>query len=358
MSRTDEGSTPRDHLRVAIAAPLSAPLVERLRMSDPRIEIDHRADLLPPMRHIADFGGEPGFTRSVAGEGEFRTMLSEADALFGIPDQNPQLLREVVQTNPRLTWVHTTAAGGGGQVRAAGLDALALKRVRFTSSAGVHAEALSEFAILGLLAGAKKLHRLQSDQAARHWPDRWLMGQLSEQTVMILGLGGIGVAIADRLGAFGARRLGVNRSGAHSDRVERLISLDAAVDELSGVDAVVSTLPGTAATESLMNDAFLGALRPGATVVSVGRGSVIDESALVRALDKGQVGFAALDVFETEPLSVTSPLWARPNVLISPHTAALAVQEERRIADLFARNARHLLDDRPLVNAIDTVEFY
>ena len=124
------------------------------------------------------------------------------------------------------------------------------------------------------------------------------------------------------------------------------------------VDAVVNTLPGTSATDHLLSRRFFDALRPGATLVNVGRGTVVDEAALLDALESGRVGFAALDVFETEPLPVESPLWTHENVLVSPHTAALGAAEDRRIAELFAANATRLLDGESLLNRVNTVEFY
>jgi phosphoglycerate dehydrogenase-like enzyme len=120
----------------------------------------------------------------------------------------------------------------------------------------------------------------------------------------------------------------------------------------------VVTLPGTASTEGMLGAAFFGALRPGATLVNVGRGTVIQEDALVSALDSGIVGFVALDVFATEPLPADSALWHMPNVIISPHTAALSAQEDRLIAELFVANAGRLLDGAELQNRVNTVEFY
>jgi phosphoglycerate dehydrogenase-like enzyme len=124
------------------------------------------------------------------------------------------------------------------------------------------------------------------------------------------------------------------------------------------VDGIVVTLPGTAATERLVSADVLAAVRPGTTLVNVGRGTVIDEDALVGALRDGRIGFAALDVVATEPLHPASPLWDLPNVLISPHIAALTPAEGRRIAELFADNATRLLDGRRMRNVVDTVEFY
>lgn len=161
-----------------------------------------------------------------------------------------------------------------------------------------------------------------------------------------------------RLVALGADVIGFNRSGVGDIAGAHVAPLSSLRSHLASADAVVVTLPGTAATENLLDDGFFAALKPDSTVVNVGRGTVIDEEALVRALDAGRVGFAALDVFTAEPLVETSPLWIHPNVLVSPHTAALDPREERRIAELFADNAGRLLDDRPLRNLVDTIEFY
>jgi phosphoglycerate dehydrogenase-like enzyme len=108
----------------------------------------------------------------------------------------------------------------------------------------------------------------------------------------------------------------------------------------------------------MLDEPFFRAIRSGATVVNVGRGTVIDETALIGALQDGSVGFAALDVVASEPLAADSPLWDMPTVLISPHTAALNSAEDRRIAELFADNATRFLDGRELRNRVDTVDFY
>lgn len=123
-------------------------------------------------------------------------------------------------------------------------------------------------------------------------------------------------------------------------------------------DGIVVTLPGTSATEGLVSAKVFGAVKPGVTVVSVGRGSVVDEAAMTAAIEDGRVGFAALDVFASEPLASDSPLWTHPNVLVSPHTVALNPAEDRLIAELFARNATRFLDGEELINRVDTVEFY
>jgi phosphoglycerate dehydrogenase-like enzyme len=153
----------------------------------------------------------------------------------------------------------------------------------------------------------------------------------------------------------GTRRAG---SSTNVEHVDEFVAIDDLDEALGRADAVVVSLPGTSATDGLIGAAVFAAAKPGVTVVNVGRGTVLDEDALLDALQSGRIGFAALDVFAAEPLPRSSPLWDLPNVLVSPHTAALDAGEERRIAELFADNATLLLEGRPLRNRVDTVEFY
>jgi len=347
-----------DRLRVIVAAPLSQADAKRIVELEPRIDLILDKDLLPPMRHAADFAGDPSFRRSRAQQSMFDTLVDSADVLYGIPDVDSTALARTVRSNQGLRWVQTMAAGGGAQVKAAGLSAAELDRVVFTTSAGVHGGPLAEFAVFGVLAGAKDLPRLTAQQRWHRWTDRWPMRQVSDMTVLVLGLGGIGCATASRLKSLGANVIGFSRSGQGApegvagERIEQLPAY------LAEADAVVVTLPGTRSTERLLDDGFFEAVKPGVIIVNVGRGTVIDEDALFRALEVRRVGFAALDVFAEEPLAQDSPLWRHPNVLVSPHTAALDPREERRIAELFADNATRFLDGRELRNVVDTVEFY
>jgi len=347
-----------ERLRVAVVSPLSEELCELVERLEPRVEMLRDQELLPPARYPSDHFGDPSFRRDGPQQRRFEALIAEADALYGIPDETPATLRRALDSNPGLRWVHTMAAGGGAHVKEARLTDEQLARVVFTTSAGVHAVPLTEFVLLGLLAGAKRIPRLQADAAARTWPERWLMGQLAEQTVLVLGLGGIGREVARVLNAMGTRVIGTSRRGEPVEGVAELVHPDDLADVVGRVDGIVITLPATAATEKLVSAAVLDAVRPGTTLVNVGRGTVIDEDALVGALRDGRIGFAALDVVTTEPLDPQSPLWGLPNVLLSPHIAALTPAEGPRIAELFADNAGRLLDGRPLRNVVDTVEFY
>ena len=350
------GSSQR--LRAVVAVPLSEEHCRLIESLEPRVELIRDHSLTRPMRGPADWSGDPEHPRTPQQQADFDKMVDSAEALFGLPDVDPAALARTVTANRNLRWVMTTAAGGGGQVKAAGLDRDALDRVLFTTSAGVHGGPLAEFAVFGVMAGAKDLPRLLADQQERRWVDRWEMRQVDELTVLVVGLGGIGAECARRFSALGAQVWGTTRTGEPVDGVDRLVPLDELEAAVAVVDAIVVTLPGTDQTHHLIGERVLGAVRPGAIFASVGRGTVIDEAALLAALNDGRISFAALDVFEVEPLPAESPLWSHPRVLVSPHTAALSSKEEERIARRFADGATRLLDGRPLRAVVDTVEFY
>jgi phosphoglycerate dehydrogenase-like enzyme len=181
------------------------------------------------------------------------------------------------------------------------------------------------------------------------------MRQLDRSHVVVLGLGGIGREVARLCTAFGARVTGVRRrpEGAPVPGVERIVGLDDLDKVLPSCDSVVVALPGTPDTQHLLDAPRLGLLGPHAVVVNVGRGSVVDSDALLAALEAGRLRGAVLDVTDPEPLPSSSPLWRRPDVVISPHTAALTVDEDARLAALFADNLQRWLASRPLLNVVD-----
>lgn len=344
--------------RVVIAVDLPEPLCARIEREEPRVEVVRDHSLYRPRRGPADWSGDPDHRRTPAQQQAYREMVDSADVLFSLPDVDPSELARTVRANPSLRWVQAMAAGGGAQLRAAELDRDELDRVAVTTTAGVHGSPLAEFAVFGVLAGAKTLPRLQRQQRAHEWGERWEMTQIDEMSVLIVGLGGIGAACAEKFSALGARVLGTTRSGRPVPHVDQLVPIEDLARAAADVDAIVVTLPGTAATDGLIGDEVLGAVRPGTSLVNVGRGTAVDEDALVTALEAGRIGFAALDVTAVEPLPAQSSLWDHPNVLISPHTAALSSREEERIVRLFLDNLDRHLGGRELRNVVDTVEFY
>jgi phosphoglycerate dehydrogenase-like enzyme len=347
-----------DRLRVVVATPLSEELCELIEQREPRIDLIRDQTLLPPQRHPGDHAGDPDFSRRPEQQARFDAMVDSAEALYGLPDESPAALGRTAAANPGLRWVHATPAGGGAQVKAAGLSDDQLARIAFTTSAGVHAQPLAEFALLGVLAGAKQLPVLRERQARHQWHERWAMGQVADQTILVVGLGGIGKRCAELFSALGATVVAVHRRPVDVPGVARVVPVEQLADVASVADAIVLALPGTDLTANMLSREVLANVKPGITVVNVGRGTTVDEPALIEALQDGRVGFAALDVVQSEPLEADSPLWDLPNVLISPHSAALSPAEDGRIAELFAANATRLLDGQPLMNPVNTQEFY
>jgi glyoxylate/hydroxypyruvate reductase len=352
-------------LQVLVAAPLSCdpvPVVEAAVAGVGEVELHHRPDLLPPQRWVADHRGEDGWERDLAQQSAWEALLADADVLLGVPGDAPAGLAAAVAAAPRLRWVQGTAAGAGEQLVAAGLSAADLARVTVTSAAGVHARPLAEFALFGLLAMAKDADRLAAAQREHRWAPRWPLRPLAGQRVLVLGLGGIGRELARMLGALGVEVVGTRRSrgGPLPEGVARVVQDDddAVEAELAGADAVVSCLPGTGSTRGWLDARRLALLPARAVVVNVGRGTVVDTGALLAALEVGRLRGAVLDVTDPEPLPADHPLWDRTDVVISPHTAALAVDEDDSVVELFAANLVRHLRGEPLVNTVSADRGY
>lgn len=343
-----------DRLRVVVTAPFPEADLDELRRREPRLDLVYEPELL-------QLPGVEWQQRKVRGPEEqarFEALVDTAEALLGAPDSSGTALARTVAANPRLRWVQTIQAGGGQIVRAAHLDESARERIVFTTSAGAYSAPLAEFAVFGVLAGGRGLGRLRIAQIRHEWSERFVMPAASDQTVAVVGLGSIGRATAQKLALLGYHVIGVHRRAVEAEGVERVEPVERLAEVAAEADAIVLALPGTAATEKMLSREVLARIKPGATIVNVGRGTTVDEPALIEALEDGRVGSAALDVFAVEPLPADSPLWDMPQVVIAPHTAGVDGHEPRVVAELFAENARRLLDGEPLLNVVDPHEFY
>jgi glyoxylate/hydroxypyruvate reductase len=347
-----------NRVHVLIATPVEAELVTRLRTLDERLEIQFEPELLPPTRFPSDHRGVADFARPPADEERFRQLVEGAEVLYGIPGDTGAGLAWAVRIAPGLRFVQATAAGAGEQVGGAELTKAELDRVAISSASGVHAVPLAEWALLGLLAFTKDLPRLRRDAAARHW-DHYPVDELRGKTVLIVGVGEIGGEVARLADAFGMRVLGVKRDIREPVPHVEAVHPPESIDDLVGqADAIVITLPLTAETRGLIGRETISRMREGAIVVNVGRGGVIDEEALIKALVSGKLAGAALDVFAEEPLPQTSPLWALENVIVSPHTSALSWHENERIIELFADNLRRYLSGEELRSRVRPSVYY
>lgn len=354
----DDRSTDQDAAVVMIATPLEEELVGRIEAVNSQVYVLHDPALLPPARYPSDHKGDPDFRRDTAGERRWEEMLDEADVLFGAPGESAEGLANAVRKGANLKWIQATNAGAGEQARSVGLSREELDRVAITTASGVHATPVAEFSIFGTLAFTKGLPRLLRDKEDKHW-DHYPMRELRDRTVLVVGLGKIGCEVARLARCFGMRTIGTKRRpDGDVPNVDEVHASEDLKDLVPRADAVVVTLPLTDQTEGMIDRETIGLMGRECVFVNVGRGAVVDEEALIEALEGERILGAVLDVFRQEPLPEDSPLWDLSNVLLSPHTAALSEAENERIVDLFLENLRRYLKGEALLNRVDPETFY
>ncbi len=341
-----------DQLRVLIASPLEPEHVARIEAVDLRVSVLYEPGLLPVPRYPADHTGIPR-ELSASELDRWAGLRRQADVSFDFDWQAPA---DMASNCPRLCWVQGTSAGIGGFLDRTGL---ARTELIFTTAAGVHGVPLAEFALLGLLYFAKDMPALADAKAARRW-QRYAGSRLAGCRALLVGLGGAGRAVARLLAAAGVEVCGAGRPGRSYDvpGVTGYVASDQIHRVLPEVDAVVLACPLTGQTRGLIGAGELALMRPGSVLVNISRGPVVDEEALVSALQTGHLRGACLDVFATEPLPAGSPLWDLPNVIISPHSAATVAAENGLIADLFIDNIRRWMAGQPLRNLYDRTVGY
>jgi phosphoglycerate dehydrogenase-like enzyme len=334
--------------------------VERIRECAPWAEVVHEPSLLRPARYAADHKGRD-VVRDEAGEARWRDHLARATILF---DFDQTHLDDLPEAAPRVRWIQATSAGIGHFVQRMGYAARMPDTV-FTTASGVHARPLAEFALMCMLGHVRGLLPTLAAQRRRHW-ERFAGTDLEGRTAVMVGYGAIGREIGRMAAAFGLHVVGVRRSvgngAADADpevgHTHEVYAQDALAALLPRADFLILAAPHTPETDGMIGAAELAALPPGAALVNVGRGALVDEPALVAALEDGTLGAAYLDVFAEEPLPADSPLWGLPNVLVSPHSGSTSDRENRRITELFCDNLRHYREGRGLRNVLEPERLY
>jgi phosphoglycerate dehydrogenase-like enzyme len=261
--------------------------------------------------------------------------------------------REIWKHTKSVRWVHSLSAG----VESLLFPELVESTVPVTNARGVFKRPLAEFAVLGMLFHFKRVRRLIDNQREHKWDNFYV--KLANQRVMgVVGYGEIGRECALLAKAFGLKIHAVRRNpekSANDPLADRVFKLEELNEMLAEVDVLVCAAPLTPETHHMIGDAQFKAMKPTAIVINVGRGPVIEQTALIRALEKKQIAGASLDVFEEEPLPVSSPLWDMENVLISPHCTdrtedpdwlALSMQN-------FIENFHRYQKGAPLENVVD-----
>jgi phosphoglycerate dehydrogenase-like enzyme len=249
---------------------------------------------------------------------------------------------------PNLRWLQAIGAGVTQLIRT--FDGTP---VRVTSSAGVGGPAIAEFVMARLLQIAKRIRLFDEQQAEHTWKSQ-STAMLAGRTMGIVGLGAIGTEIARRATAFDMRVVATRRNpaaggpaGAEVHGTEWLPQL------LATSDVVVLSAPATDETENLIGTTELASMRPGSVFVNVARGSLVDEDAVVTALESGHLRAAVIDAFRTEPLPAESPLWTAPNAYLSPHSSASFDEYGTAITNLFAENLQNYESGAELRNLVD-----
>jgi glyoxylate/hydroxypyruvate reductase len=338
------------HYNLVISTYLEPENVKRIRDVDPRLNVIYRPDLMAPPRYHADHYNIP--TRTPAQEQEWLSILKEADILYDVDPAHQSDLPEVA---PKLRWVQSPNAGIGQFVKKMGFDVRMPKTI-FTTSSGVHARPLAEFVIMALLLHYKKFMISIRAQTRKDW-ERYSGADLEGRTLALVGLGRIGSEVARLASALGMHVIGLDFQPP-AVVIDQFYPLEKLHEMLPQAENLVIVVPHTPQTEGMIGEREIALLPRDAFFINIGRGQVVDEPALVKALQTGHLSGAALDVFAEEPLPPTSPLWEMPNVIISPHSASTSDRENGRITDLFCDNLRRFLDGKPLRNVLIAERYY
>ena len=340
-----------DTVRLLITVRFEDAILERFRAVSERVEL-----LYHPAHQLSDVPEE---------------TWAEAEVLY-----TNGLLPEPAQA-PRLRWVH---------IHTAGVDHLlahplfAEDKIVFTNASGIHATNIAEYVFMMMLVFGHRLPTLLAYQREHRWPAEernttLVPLELRGSTLGIVGYGSIGREIAHVAQVFGMEVLAVKRDVRQpedtGDRYilpgtgdpegtyfHRLYPPEALVSMVRECDFVVLAVPLTDTTRGMVNAEVLAAMKPTAYLINVSRGDVVDEEALVHALQEEKIAGAALDVFATEPLPAESPLWGLPNVILSPHIAGDMADYNEKAAHLFAENLKRYVAGETLLNQVDRTRGY
>lgn len=317
-------------------------------MADPLKIILHAADPTPLIR--------------VLGDDHAGMSISGCDSYDQLPEMIDQLCPEIVYTvrfagtpnfpsdallgenGPR--WI---AVGGSG------VDHLGVwnpDKVTVTNSAGVAAGMMAEYVIGGFLNFTLGFPELEADRSNRHWRKERLMVPLAGRTLLIIGLGHTGKAIAERAKAFGIKVIGTRANPVAMDHVDEVHASEDLVSLLPRADLIAVCVPLLESTRHLLDERAFNAMKQSVIIADVSRGGVVDQNAMVRALRAGHLAGAVIDVFETEPLPSESPLWEAPNVVLSPHCSSVYEGWELASIRLFGENLSRYINGKALRNVV------
>ena len=262
-----------------------------------------------------------------------------------------EALRRTLAQAPELQWIHTASAGFNWVL----IPEVEASPIVLTRTAHVLNQPIAEYVVAVTLALVKGVPQLLDGQRRRAWA-RPQVGTLKGRTLVVIGAGAIGSEVAHRFRAFGMRTLGVKRRPEPMPEFDDVVGPSELGALLPQADVLVVACPLTPETRHLLGRAEFARMNSEAILVNVARGEILVEEHLIEALEGRLIAGAALDVFTVEPLPEASPLWALPNVIISPHASYLSPHNERGLLEEFAENLRRFLSGEPLMNQITSRE--
>jgi len=286
-----------------------------------------------------------------------RRLIVDVDVAFV-----PHVDRAMLASATRLRWIQSPAVGVGSML----FPEMIASPIAITTARGIRARAIAEHVLGVTIALARQLHVAVRHQLAHTWAQDELEGRttsirtLQGRRMGIVGLGSIGVEVARLASAFGMQVSAIRRRAElpRPDGVDEVLPPSRLGDLLGTSDVVVLSAPLTASTRRLIGSREIEQMKPGAFLVNVGRGKLVDDDAVVDALRTGRLGGAALDVFTHEPLDSSSPYWELPNVIITPHTSGAIDDYWTPLIALFSENLRRFERGAPLLNVVDKAAGY
>ncbi len=295
---------------------------------------------------------------SVSLEGLADGDLSDVEVLLRGPLPTAVFDR-LVARSPRLMWVHSATAGVERVLTPAALD----RGLAITNARGVFSDPIAEYVLMMILAVSRRLPLLLELQRERTWQP--LEGrEMADLTIGVVGLGSIGRQVAELALTMGSRVIGIRRHVGDIDDSDELGALadllppERLPELMAQSDFIVLALPLTPDTTDLINAEMLAHAKPGAWLINIARGALVDDRALVRAVREGPLGGAILDAFREEPLPADSELYTTPNVIVTPHTSWSSGRVLDRSIELFCENLEHFRRGEPLLNLVDSTAGY
>ncbi|MDI3534774.1 MAG: hypothetical protein PWQ82_1139 [Thermosediminibacterales bacterium] len=255
---------------------------------------------------------------------------------------------EILEKAENLKWLHMLSAG----VDKVPLEPLEKKGVIVTNSKGIHGIPIAEHVLGMMLAFARGLNIMRDQQMRKEWK-RVRTDELWNKTLGIIGLGSIGAEIAKRAKAFGMKVIGLKRNVVKIEGVDEVWPNDRLIDLLKNSDYVVIAVPLNKETYHLIGEKELNVMKKEAYLINIGRGDLVDEHALIKALRSGRIKGFGSDVFSQEPLPADSPLYEMENVIITPHQSGLSPMYMKRAMDIFTQNLQAYLSSSPMKNVVD-----